>query len=561
MLVAILLAMTTFISVTAKTITIKVGEEYHVDLNFSSSETVTGTWSKTGNCFSFVSRGSKSCTIKGISVGTGTLSYKGVYGAFDYSTSYDVVVEQSDDSGSGTDTNPPNDDDMQKDSWGNSGNYTISWYNKNDTEFTISTNKELAGMAFLVNNGYTDFEGKTIRLGADIDLNGKNWIAVESFKGVFDGQCHIIRGINVYSNQETKTRYGFWAYLSKATIKNTSFEGEVNVVAPNLSSNSIVRVGGVAGEANSSRIENCKCLISIRCDGFNVADKAIGPTLCIGGILGDDYYSEISYCLREGDIFVSHSGFYVVRSCYIGGICGQISNDGITFCENISNKIVLTIMNNSGRINEAHSIGGVYGNSRYDAAAKFCKSIIGKIYVYEDRNWGNVNCYDIGPDSKHENCFSSVSEIEIRDKAFNYGNGGKACFSNSDISFITYQTTTTYDKNASLAFTSNQMQTPAFFEELNMYSMLEMDDGPVWKQDAEGGYPYIAKLYETKEETYPQVKGDINGDGEVNGTDLVALTNIILGKNEKKSAADVNGDGEVNGTDYVTLANIVLGKK
>ena len=58
----------------------------------------------------------------------------------------------------------------------------------------------------------------------------------------------------------------------------------------------------------------------------------------------------------------------------------------------------------------------------------------------------------------------------------------------------------------------------------------------------------------------PQVKGDVNGDGYVNGTDLVALTNIILGKSEEKASADVNGDGYVNGTDYVVLVNIILGK-
>ena len=56
------------------------------------------------------------------------------------------------------------------------------------------------------------------------------------------------------------------------------------------------------------------------------------------------------------------------------------------------------------------------------------------------------------------------------------------------------------------------------------------------------------------------LKGYVNGDGEVSGTDLVALTNMILGKSEKKEAADLNGDGEVNGTDYVMLVNIVLGK-
>ena len=61
--------------------------------------------------------------------------------------------------------------------------------------------------------------------------------------------------------------------------------------------------------------------------------------------------------------------------------------------------------------------------------------------------------------------------------------------------------------------------------------------------------------------TNPSRKGDVNDDGQVNGTDLVALTNMILGKSQKTAAADVNGDGQVNGTDYVTLVNIILGKK
>lgn len=65
--------------------------------------------------------------------------------------------------------------------------------------------------------------------------------------------------------------------------------------------------------------------------------------------------------------------------------------------------------------------------------------------------------------------------------------------------------------------------------------------------------------YEGSDET-SATKGDVNGDGQVNGTDYVALTNIVLGKNAKTDAADVNGDGQVNGTDYVALVNIVLGR-
>ena len=55
-------------------------------------------------------------------------------------------------------------------------------------------------------------------------------------------------------------------------------------------------------------------------------------------------------------------------------------------------------------------------------------------------------------------------------------------------------------------------------------------------------------------------QGDVNMDNAVNGTDLVALSNIVLGRKEKTVAADVNGDGNVNGTDIVALSNIILGR-
>ena len=58
----------------------------------------------------------------------------------------------------------------------------------------------------------------------------------------------------------------------------------------------------------------------------------------------------------------------------------------------------------------------------------------------------------------------------------------------------------------------------------------------------------------------PMVTGDVNMDNAVNGTDLVALSNIVLGRKEKTGSADVNGDGSVNGTDIVALSNIILGR-
>lgn len=60
------------------------------------------------------------------------------------------------------------------------GAVDLSWYNGADTEFTITTPAQLAGLAELVNSNTADFAGKTIRLGADISLlryeeAGKPW--------------------------------------------------------------------------------------------------------------------------------------------------------------------------------------------------------------------------------------------------------------------------------------------------------------------------------------------------------------------------------------------------
>jgi hypothetical protein len=63
----------------------------------------------------------------------------------------------------------------------------------------------------------------------------------------------------------------------------------------------------------------------------------------------------------------------------------------------------------------------------------------------------------------------------------------------------------------------------------------------------------------TVEEGIPGKKGDVNGDDAVDGMDVVAIYNIMLGNNEPTPAADVNGDGTVDGMDVVAIYNIMLG--
>ncbi|MBP5562110.1 MAG: dockerin type I repeat-containing protein [Muribaculaceae bacterium] len=53
-------------------------------------------------------------------------------------------------------------------------------------------------------------------------------------------------------------------------------------------------------------------------------------------------------------------------------------------------------------------------------------------------------------------------------------------------------------------------------------------------------------------------KGDVNGDGVVNGSDVTALYNVLLDNAIPGGDADVNGDGVVNGSDVTALYNLLL---
>ena len=55
------------------------------------------------------------------------------------------------------------------------------------------------------------------------------------------------------------------------------------------------------------------------------------------------------------------------------------------------------------------------------------------------------------------------------------------------------------------------------------------------------------------------IKGDVNGDGAVDGMDVVAVYNVMLGNAEQTPASDVNGDGAVDGMDVVAIYGIMLG--
>lgn len=81
-----------------------------------------------------------------------------------------------------------------------------------------------------------------------------------------------------------------------------------------------------------------------------------------------------------------------------------------------------------------------------------------------------------------------------------------------------------------------------------------------WVATDEEGKNVIGK---TEKKVVNVVKGDVNGDGETNIADAMAVVNYILKRPSTsfvKTAADVNGDGEINIADAMAVVNIILKK-
>ena len=52
--------------------------------------------------------------------------------------------------------------------------------------------------------------------------------------------------------------------------------------------------------------------------------------------------------------------------------------------------------------------------------------------------------------------------------------------------------------------------------------------------------------------------GDVNGDGELNASDVTALVNRLLGTEDKAEYTyDINGDSKIDVSDVTTVINLI----
>ena len=146
------------------------------------------------------------------------------------------------------------------------GEIDTKWYNAEQSEFTLVSGAELAGLAQLVNEGNT-FAGKTVKLGANINLSNTAWTPIGltgdqiGFAGTFDGQGYIISNLLIDLTAEPKYQSaGLFGSARNAVIKNFTVK-DANV--KNLTTGSATSCGTAVVLGSSqfeSTVENVKVI-------------------------------------------------------------------------------------------------------------------------------------------------------------------------------------------------------------------------------------------------------------------------------------------------------------
>ena len=298
-----------------------------------------------------------------------------------------------------------------------------SWYNENDTEFTIDTAAELAGLAKLVNEG-NNFANKTVVLNADIDLAGHAWTPIGSgvagadgitsggFFGTFDGNNHVIIRLTTVSDESEAAAAGGLFAVVGGTVENlileqaavTTNKGEgiaaaVSVLYNGTVSNVITAGGSVSGNKGVGGVVGRLYSGGVITGCENYA--SVAATTSGGGIVGQAYYSRedltinISACINYGD----------VTSDYAAGGITSLTPGNITQCYNFGDITAATVAggivaeNNMGgsvdsSINYGNVTGGIAGGivgwSRYTESTTNYQ-VVSIIKITDNSNYGYIS--------------------------------------------------------------------------------------------------------------------------------------------------------------------------
>lgn len=278
--------------------------------------------------------------------------------------------------------------------WTSAGNYDISWYDEAEDSFSISSPAQLAGVAYLVKNGRT-FEGKTVTLTGNIDLDGLKWEPIgkanlqQIFKGVFDGGGYEIHNLRSEVISTGEAYSGLFGAIYQARVTRV-------VLAEDCEIRTSYYGGGVVAYAQESEIVSCENRASVSFEG---------PAGYVGGIAGYvALASSIDRCENLGIVTgtVQPSDNYASCLVYAGGIAGVNQESAII---NSSNHAVVAVEalpeydSCAGGIVGYNSGSSTFIANCYNAAGVRLSGsgFAGGILSYTDNGDVRVaNCYNVG---------------------------------------------------------------------------------------------------------------------------------------------------------------------
>ncbi len=249
--------------------------------------------------------------------------------------------------------------DSYDDQYDKDAEYPFVWADKADVDAVkentneetktviIENGAQLAGVAQLVNEG-TTFEGYTVTLVNDVDLQNAEWTPMGSysaqkyFKGTFDGNNHTIS--NLTAGDGSTNDQGFIGASSGAVaVKNITFN---NADIQTKGRGAVVIGHAVNGAVT---LENITITGDVKIEGVTQVGTVIGS-----GANANYTASNITVDVNEGSYVSSAKNTNGNSYDYAGGVFGQVWNSSFT---NITSNIdVIGCW--------AYGVGGITGGAQ-----------------------------------------------------------------------------------------------------------------------------------------------------------------------------------------------------
>ena len=168
--------------------------------------------------------------------------------------------------------------------YGTQEDFVSAWYGDGTaTVYYIRTAEELANFAQLVNSK-NDFSGKTIKLGADISLDGSDWTPIGTAENPFKGTFTIMGNYSI-SNLPND----LFGVVEGGTVKSVTISGGT---------------GRLVNTLKSGTVENCMSTAKVDSSDENAA---------VGGLVG----------MAETNATVSSSYYYNADSINVPAVGGS----------------------------------------------------------------------------------------------------------------------------------------------------------------------------------------------------------------------------------------------